>query len=180
MRTLRPAPIYVHHHRRSPSSHAPRCKATTNDAIAQTTQQLITLIQEIGMPASILPGSEPQRQQIDAIINALPATVQQPTGETQWRLVYASNGTYVTRQPIIQALVALSQLPGTGLQDVQQRLCVGMCSHAVSLSYCVMQQDVIGYHKASIALYVCMVHPPCHRCLMSPTRTQSPPYPHSC
>lgn len=39
-----------------------------------------------------------------------------------WKLVYASNGTVVTRTKLAQALVAASQLPGVGLRDVQQDL----------------------------------------------------------
>lgn len=77
------------------------------------------------MPAAIVPGNEPQRRAIDALLRTLPRTsTSHPPGESTWRLVYASNGTYVTRQPLVQALIALSQLPGTGLQDIQQRLTV--------------------------------------------------------
>ena len=39
-----------------------------------------------------------------------------------WKLVYASSGTYVTRTAAAQALVAASQLPGTGVADIQQSL----------------------------------------------------------
>jgi len=41
-----------------------------------------------------------------------------------WELVFASNGTVVTRTPLAQKLTALSRLPGVGLEDVQQSLTV--------------------------------------------------------
>lgn len=116
-------------HRGIQHTAAPRCPARSLHATMPSTQpgsvapqqQLLALIQELGMPAAILPGNEPQRRAIDTMLRTLPRTTL-PPGTSTWRLVYASNGTYVTRQPFVQALVALSQLPGTGLQDVMQRL----------------------------------------------------------
>lgn len=39
-----------------------------------------------------------------------------------WKLLYASNGTVVTRTVLVQSLSAASAIPGVGLRNVQQRL----------------------------------------------------------
>lgn len=76
------------------------------------------------------------RAGIDAAVVALeaatlvPSPLQQPQRGGQpapellgdWKLVYASSGTYVTRTAAAQALLAASKLPGVGVSDVQQTL----------------------------------------------------------
>jgi hypothetical protein len=71
---------------------------------------------------------------VDALITSLEAKPPFPNplgsdGEPtsrllfgSWKLIYASNGTVVTRTALAQALVAASSLPGVGLRDIQQNL----------------------------------------------------------
>lgn len=88
--------------------------------------RLLTVVSQLGMPAAILPGSEPQRREADALIKQLRVRWLEQDGARRepepgaWRLVYASNGTYVTRQLLPQALVGLGALPGFGLEVVRQ------------------------------------------------------------
>lgn len=96
-------------------------------------QELLRLVEALGQPAAVLPGDEPERRHIDALIAGLEEAASTSGGDSapvqqqqqqqlcgRWRLVYASNGTYVTRQAVAQALLSLGQLPGVGLDDITQ------------------------------------------------------------
>jgi hypothetical protein len=110
--------------------------AVPQAAATGSEQELLTAVKALGYPASIFPGDEAARSQIDSSVqhleaaNPTPAPLQQPGRGGQpsplllgdWKLVYASSGTYVTRTSGAQALLAASKLPGTGVADVQQSL----------------------------------------------------------
>ncbi|PSC74132.1 Alkylglycerol monooxygenase [Micractinium conductrix] len=97
-------------------------------------QELLTAVKSLGYPAAVFPGDEQQRAGIDAAIQTLeaatptPSPLRQPGGGPsplllgEWKLVYASSGTYVTRTTVAQALLAASRLPGCGVADIQQSL----------------------------------------------------------
>ena len=112
--------------------------------------RMAALVGSLGSVA-VLPGDEEQRTEIDALVRELEALtpIWRPMGggsrydwarsselrgvatgpgprpelDGVWRLVYASDGTYVTRSPPAQALRALSALPlGFGVRDIRQKL----------------------------------------------------------
>lgn len=95
----------------------------------------------LGFPQSVLPGGGEAKGKVDLLIaeleamtpvtfplRAQSAQLSSPEGPAdplllgQWVLVYASNGTVVTRSTPAQIILAASQLPGVGLQDIQQQL----------------------------------------------------------
>lgn len=104
-------------------------------AAAGAEERLLAQLARLGFPAGILPGADRQgREELDSLVAALEAgtPTPHPLGHggsppdpllfCAWRLVYASNGTVVTRTPAAQALVAASGVPGVGLKDVVQQL----------------------------------------------------------
>lgn len=165
------------------------CPAATDGAVSATQDAVVGVLKQLGYLPAILPGSQPERQQLDAIIKYLEAS--QPPAERaifgaascaapassnaspaapgssaltssggdpaesnavsasaaasssgaaatagasgsvnaallgSWRLRYASNGTVVTRTAAVQALSAVSALPGCGIKDITQELEVG-------------------------------------------------------
>eukprot|EP00878_Enallax_costatus_P012185 GHUV01012725.1.p1 GENE.GHUV01012725.1~~GHUV01012725.1.p1 ORF type:complete len:289 (+),score=79.69 GHUV01012725.1:91-957(+) len=108
------------------------------------TQQLEVLLQRLPGMAAVLPGYNEVKQQLLDVIEVLeqqnpyPNPLQassrgQPEQEVglhpvpellgDWDLVFASNGTVITRTQFAQALVLLArQLPGVGLKDIVQSL----------------------------------------------------------
>lgn len=115
-----------------------RLQAVSASSVTYSTAEegLLQQIKTLGYPAAIFPGDEQARAGIDAAVVALeaatlvPSPLQQPQRGGQpapellgdWKLVYASSGTYVTRTAAAQALLAASKLPGVGVSDVQQTL----------------------------------------------------------
>jgi hypothetical protein len=92
--------------------------------------ELLAAVDALGYPASIFPGDETARADIDRSIERLEAATPSPSPLRppspallgDWQLVYASDGTYVTRTGAAQALLAASQLPGVGVADIRQAL----------------------------------------------------------
>lgn len=93
-------------------------------------RELLAAVDALGYPASIFPGDEPARASIDRSVERLeaatpnPSPLQPPSPALlgDWQLVYASDGTYVTRTGAAQALLAASRLPGVGVADIRQAL----------------------------------------------------------
>ncbi|KAI3429815.1 hypothetical protein D9Q98_010128 [Chlorella vulgaris] len=114
--------------------------ANVNSDIAE--RALLTAVDSLGYPAAIFPGNEPARSGIDSSIAQLeaatptPSPLQPPSGRllADWKLVYASDGTYVTRTAAAQALVAVSKLPGVGVADIQQSLSESTASSQLQTS----------------------------------------------
>ncbi len=91
-------------------------------------------LDKVGFPASILPSGASAHEQLDSLIQELEASspipnplhadgaAAHPLLFGTWKLVFASNGTVVTRTAGAQALVAASLVPGVGLRDIQQEL----------------------------------------------------------
>ncbi|PNH09940.1 hypothetical protein TSOC_003415 [Tetrabaena socialis] len=104
--------------------------------LAEEKKELELILNRIGFPASVLPGEEETKEEVDLLIRRLealtpvPQPLQQPGGLPgvnplllgEWQLVYASNGTVVTRSAPAQLLLQASQLPGVGLSDIMQVL----------------------------------------------------------
>jgi len=108
-------------------------------------KEINTRVRRLGAVA-VLPGNQAEKDLIDEDLRLLEALQQeddtQGSGSSMeapyarsrpsilndprllgsWDLLYASNGTAVTRASPVQALVAASQLPGVGVADIKQCL----------------------------------------------------------
>ncbi|KAG2445814.1 hypothetical protein HXX76_000418 [Chlamydomonas incerta] len=103
-------------------------------------KDLNLLLGKLGFPQSVLPGEDEGKAAIDKVLQRLEALTPVPEplmwpnvpGEGvpgvsplllgEWELVYASNGTVVTRSAPAQLLLQASRLPGVGISDITQVL----------------------------------------------------------
>lgn len=104
----------------------------------ETKKELKLLLDRLGFPAAILPGSEQAKGDVDRLLDRLERLNPHPTPLRQaatgglpqasplllgdWELIYASNGTVVTRTAAAQLLLSASQLPGVGISNISQAL----------------------------------------------------------
>eukprot|EP00192_Tetraselmis_astigmatica_P012567 CAMPEP_0117660140 /NCGR_PEP_ID=MMETSP0804-20121206/6808_1 /TAXON_ID=1074897 /ORGANISM="Tetraselmis astigmatica, Strain CCMP880" /LENGTH=405 /DNA_ID=CAMNT_0005466847 /DNA_START=411 /DNA_END=1628 /DNA_ORIENTATION=+ len=99
--------------------------------------QLLKLIQDLSYPSAVYVGNEPQRMEMDSLIEILemvgpPVTLHRGgrAGEAeqrsatsflgQWELLYASNAPLSRATPFSEAGKALGRLPGLGITDAAQ------------------------------------------------------------
>uniref|UniRef100_A0A7S0WPR3 Plastid lipid-associated protein/fibrillin conserved domain-containing protein n=1 Tax=Chlamydomonas leiostraca TaxID=1034604 RepID=A0A7S0WPR3_9CHLO len=121
--------------------------AAINSARQQIKAELLDIVQRLGIRA-ILPGAEQEKAAVDKLLEQLQDrdfsfhlrtdNLPQPSGSGRrpdpapavdarlfgtWELLYASNGTAVTRTGVAQAMIsASSQLPGVGISGIRQTL----------------------------------------------------------
>lgn len=99
---------------------------------SEVRKRLVQLSASQGPAAALLPGSYEEKAEIDALLDQLQRHPEAgiPSGGQldslvlgEWDMVYASNGTAVTRTPLASSLVAMGRLlPGAGLSDIRQTL----------------------------------------------------------
>lgn len=85
-------------------THTCVCIPLTNPT--QTKQRVLTILSDLERAAPFRPGA--------------PGASESLLGE--WSLVFASDGTVVTRTAPAQLLAQMASLPGVGLMDIQQEL----------------------------------------------------------
>ncbi|KAI8467967.1 MAG: hypothetical protein J3K34DRAFT_471278 [Monoraphidium minutum] len=96
----------------------------------QQAAQLRELKRELGEALARLPGLEGTKQRVLALASELERAAPFRPGAPgapgallgEWALVFASDGTVVTRAPPAQLLAQLASLPGVGLDQIRQEL----------------------------------------------------------
>ncbi|GFR46872.1 hypothetical protein Agub_g8513, partial [Astrephomene gubernaculifera] len=132
-----------HRHSKALPARVSDYRHDTECHLAETKKELDRLLQNLGFPQTVLPGELKAKAEIDKVLhrlealnpnpNPLQADIEQrPTGDLsgisplllgEWELLYASNGTVVTRTaPAQWLLLSASKLPGMGLSDIEQVL----------------------------------------------------------
>eukprot|EP00884_Botryococcus_braunii_P009827 jgi/Botrbrau1/18846/Bobra.177_2s0008.2 len=112
--------------RTSPKKASYRLSSASSDrgqvTIPKLKEDVRSTLKSLEGNAALLPGDEPLEEAQKGLSPARsPSTwLQDLSGE--WQLVYASNGTVVTRTAAAQLFDRLSSLPGVGLYDIVQRL----------------------------------------------------------
>jgi hypothetical protein len=96
-------------------------------SIDELKREIWEKVSAMGLEAALLPGSHDEKKSIMDLIEQLPSSSSSSASSDEtmageWELVYTSNGTVVTRTPVIQAISLASKLPGTGIKRISQKL----------------------------------------------------------
>ncbi|KAG2498285.1 hypothetical protein HYH03_003546 [Edaphochlamys debaryana] len=136
---------------------------------AEIKKDLDLLLSGLGFPQAVLPsgGADQTKAQIDKLLHRLEALTPAPMplawAETpgglprvapvllgDWELVYASNGTVVTRTGLAQLLLSASQLPGVGISDITQSLSLNDKGNLVASNSAVFGFGPLGGWRVGI------------------------------